>query len=299
MEEIRRADDAPGASPVLVDGDWALAHLHDPAVRFVEVDERASRGQYNHGHIPGAVNWRWEVDLQDPVRRDVPGPEALSALLARSGIGPLTHVVLYGDPDNWFAAYAYWLLRLYGWPRLSLLDGGRRFWIGSGLPVTRETPVVDPAVAHLPTPSDAFRAFHGEVLALAGHAANGAVLVDARSPAEYAGEVIAPPGMAETAQRPGHIPGAVSIPWDAAVRPDGTFRSPAELTALYEGEGITPDQDVITYCRIGERSSHSWFVLHELLGYPRVRNYDGSWTEWGSTVRAPIELGQAGGRLST
>jgi thiosulfate/3-mercaptopyruvate sulfurtransferase len=227
--------------------------------------------------------------LSDGIRRDIASPGDLSHLLSASGIGPETHIVLYGDNHNWFAAWAYWQLRLHGLERISLIDGGRKLWVARQLPLSAEEPQLEPTGFEVGEPSSELRAFRDELLARLGQDELG--LVDVRSPAEYSGEVLAPPGLSETAQRGGHIPGARSIPWAQAVRDDGTFKSAVELRALYEGAGITPDKDVVTYCRIGERSSHSWFVLHELLGYPRVRNYDGSWTEWGSMVGVPIERG--------
>jgi len=211
----------------------------------------------------------------------------MSRLLSESGIGPDTHIVLYGDNNNWFAAWAYWQLKLHGWERLSILNGGRRYWLDNGLPLSVDPPTYEPTGIELTEPSNELRAFRDDVMARLGDP--GATLVDVRSPAEFSGEVIAPPGMTETAQRGGHIPGAQSIPWAQTVREDGTFKDADALRALYEPKGVTPDKDVIAYCRIGERSSHSWFVLRELLGYPNVRNYDGSWTEWGSMVNVPIE----------
>jgi thiosulfate/3-mercaptopyruvate sulfurtransferase len=280
--------EAPGA---LVDADWARAHLDDPGVRFVEVDVDTTA--YDQSHIPGAVGWDWTSQLSDGIRRDIATRADLEALLRRSGIGSDTHVVLYGDNSNWFAAWAYWQLKLHGWARVSILDGGRRYWLDNGLPVTTDVPDHAPTSVTLPEADFGLRAFRDDILPRLGDP--GLVLVDVRSPAEFSGELIAPPGMTETAQRGGHIPGAASIPWAQAVAEDGRFKSPDALRALYTGSGVTPDKDVVAYCRIGERSSHSWFVLHELLGYPRVRNYDGSWTEWGSMVGVPIEKGQAAG----
>ena len=281
---------------VLVDVTWAVDHLDDPGVRFIEVDERSGRGRYGHGHIPGAVNWDWATQLCDPVERDVAGRQQLSGLLSDSGIKPDTHVVLYGDHENWFAAWAFWLLRRHGFERLSLLDGGRRYWIERQLPVSTVIPSYGASGIELAEPGDGLRAFRDELLGRLGDP--GLIFVDVRTPAEYTGEVIAPLGMTETAQRGGHIPGAVSIPWEEAIAEDGTFRSVPDLRAIYEARGVMPDRDVVTYCRIGERSSHSWFVLHELLGYPSVRNYDGSWTEWGSIIRAPIERAEVAAALS-
>ena len=270
---------------VLVSAEWAQQHLDDPNVRFVEVD--VDTAAYEQAHIPGAVGWDWTSQLSDGIRRDVASREEMSRLLSESGIGPDTHIVLYGDNNNWFAAWAYWQLKLHGWERLSILNGGRKYWLDNGLPLSVDPPTYEPTGIELTEPSNELRAFRDDVMARLGDP--GATLVDVRSPAEFSGEVIAPPGMTETAQRGGHIPGAQSIPWAQTVREDGTFKDADALRALYEPKGVTPDKDVIAYCRIGERSSHSWFVLRELLGYPNVRNYDGSWTEWGSMVNVPIE----------
>jgi thiosulfate/3-mercaptopyruvate sulfurtransferase len=270
---------------VLVSADWALEHLHDPAVRFVEVDVDTT--SYSQSHLPGAVGWDWTSQLADGVRRDIASREDFASLLSRSGIGPDTTVVLYGDNNNWFAAWAYWQLKLYGHRDVRILDGGRRYWLDHGLALTVDVPMYPETRYELPTADFGLRAFRDDILPRLGDSE--LALVDVRSAPEFNGEVIAPPGMTETAQRGGHIPGAVSVPWAQAVREDGTFLSAEELAALYGARGITPDKDVIAYCRIGERSSHTWFVLHELLGYRRVRNYDGSWTEWGSMVGVPIE----------
>ena len=273
------------ATRPLVSAEWALEHLADPGVRFVEVD--VDTAAYEQGHLPGAVGWNWTSQLADGLRRDIASRADLQALLQASGIDAGTHIVLYGDNNNWFAAWAYWQLRLHDVDPVSILDGGRKLWLDRGLPLTVEVAARARGSITLPEPDYALRAFRDDILPRLGEP--GFALVDVRSPAEYSGEVLAPPGLSETAQRGGHIPGAASIPWSQAAREDGTFKSPEELRALYAGKGITPDQDVIAYCRIGERSSHTWFVLHELLGYPRVRNYDGSWTEWGSMVGVPIE----------
>ena len=276
----------PGFSPdVLVDAAWAKAHLSDPAVRFVEVDVDTTA--FEQSHLPGAVGWNWTSQLADGIRRDIAGRDDFSALLSSSGIGPDTTVVLYGDNNNWFAAWAYWQLKLYGHKDTRILDGGRRYWLDNGLPVTTDVAAHAATGYRLPEPDFALRAFRDDILPRLDDAE--LRLVDVRSPAEFNGEIIAPPGMSETAQRAGHIPGAASIPWAQTVREDGTFKSADDLRAIYEAKGITPDKDIIAYCRIGERSSHSWFVLHELLGYRRVRNYDGSWTEWGSLIGVPIE----------
>lgn len=276
----------PGFSPdVLVDPTWAQEHLSDPKVRFVEVDVDTTA--YEQSHLPGAVGWNWTSQLADGIRRDIAGREDFSALLSGSGIGPDTTVVLYGDNNNWFAAWAYWQLKLYGHKDTRILDGGRRYWLDHGLPVTTDETSYAATGYSLPEPDFALRAFRDDILPRLDDPE--LRLVDVRSPAEFNGEIIAPPGMSETAQRAGHIPGAASIPWAQTVKEDGTFKSADDLRAIYEAKGITPDKDVIAYCRIGERSSHSWFVLHELLGYRRVRNYDGSWTEWGSLINVPIE----------
>jgi thiosulfate/3-mercaptopyruvate sulfurtransferase len=248
---------------------------------------------YARGHLPGALAVHWRDDLQDPVRRDFIGPEAFAALMDRLGVGNDTQVVLYGGNSNWFAAYAYWYFRFYGHRAVRLLDGGRKTWELEGRPLTTDVP--EPAPGHgyrVGGPAEEIRALRAQVLEAAG-SGDGAALVDVRSPEEYRGEVMAPPHLPqEAAQRPGHIPGAANIPWAKAVDPEkGTFLPAGQLRSLYEGQGLTPDREVIAYCRIGERSAHTWFVLHELLGYPRVRNHDGSWTEWGSLVGAPIKRG--------
>ncbi len=273
------------STDVLVDADWAQAHLNDPAVRFVEVDVDTTA--YEQSHIPGAVGWNWTSQLADGIRRDIASRADFSKLLSESGIAPDTTVVLYGDNNNWFAAWAYWQLKLYGHRDARILDGGRKYWLDHGLPLSIEAPIYKKTSYELPEPDFSLRAFRDDILPRVGDA--NLTLVDVRSPAEFNGEIIAPPGMTETAQRPGHIPGATSAPWAQTVREDGTFKGPDELRAHYTGKGVTPDKDVIAYCRIGERSSHTWFVLHELLGYDRVRNYDGSWTEWGSLIGVPIE----------
>ena len=273
------------AKDVLVSANWAKAHIDDPSVRFVEVDVDTTA--YDQSHIPGAVGCNWTSQLADGVRRDIASREEFGALLSEAGIGPDTTIVLYGDNNNWFAAWAYWQLKLYGVEHVKLLNGGRKFWLDNNLPLSTDVPTYPASGWELPEVDYSLRAFRDDILPRLGDTE--LALVDVRSPAEFVGEIIAPPGMSETAQRPGHIPGAASIPWAQTVREDGTFKSRDELSDLYEAKGITPDKDVIAYCRIGERSSHSWFVLHELLGYKRVRNYDGSWTEWGSMVGVPIE----------
>jgi len=269
----------------LVSPEWAQQHLDDPAVRFVEVD--VDTASYEQSHLPGAVGWDWTSQLSDGVRRDIVSREAFSRLLSESGIWPDTHIVLYGDNNNWFAAWAYWQLKLHGWEKVSLLNGGRKYWLDSNLPVSVDVPSYEPTGIELPEPDFSLRAFRDDILPRLGDP--DLSLVDVRSPAEFNGEIIAPPGMSETAQRAGRIPGATSAPWAQTVNEDGTFKSADELREHYAGKGVTADKDIVAYCRIGERSSHSWFVLHELLGYEKVRNYDGSWTEWGSMINVPIE----------
>jgi thiosulfate/3-mercaptopyruvate sulfurtransferase len=269
----------------LVSPEWAVERLNDRKVRFVEVD--VDTAAYDQSHLPGAVGWNWTSQLSDGIRRDVASREDLQKLLRESGVARDTHIVLYGDNNNWFAAWAYWQLKLHGWDKVSLLNGGRKYWLDNGLPLTTDAPKHQQTDVEIGKPSWELRAFRDDILPRLGE--RGLALVDVRSPAEYSGELLAPPGLSEAAQRAGHIPGAQSIPWAQTVREDGSFKSRDELKALYESKNVTPDKDVIAYCRIGERSSHSWFVLRELLGYPKVRNYDGSWTEWGSLVGVPIE----------
>lgn len=270
---------------VLVSTDWVQEHLNDPNVRLVEVDVDTTA--YDSGHIPGAIGFNWQTQLQHQVRRDIISREEFEDLLSESGIANEHTVVLYGDNNNWFAAYAFWLFTIYGHEKLYLMDGGRKKWLAEGRPLTTERPNYPRTQYRAKEPDLSIRAFSAQILPNLNSPEY--VLVDVRSPQEFTGEVIAPPGMTETAQRGGHIPGAVNIPWSQAVNEDGTFKSVEALRALYEPRGVTPDKHVIAYCRIGERSSHTWFVLRYLLGYPDVRNYDGSWTEWGNLVGAPIE----------
>ncbi len=270
----------------LVSTEWVAGHGKDSGVRVVEVDVDPSN--YEKGHVEGAVGWNWRKDLQAQVQRDIAGREELAALLGKSGITADTNIVLYGDNNNWFAAYAYWALKYYGHDKVQLVDGGRVKWEKEGRPYTTDVPSY-PATSyhfHGSTRED-IRAYKDHVQSKLGKAG----LVDVRSPKEYSGELLAPENLPqEGAQRGGHIPTAVSIPWGTAVNTDdGTFKSTEELKEIYGGKGISPDSEVIAYCRIGERSAHTWFVLKELLGYDDVRNYDGSWTEWGSSIRVPIE----------
>jgi thiosulfate/3-mercaptopyruvate sulfurtransferase len=270
---------------VLVSTEWVQQHLNAPSIRLVEVDVDTTA--YDSGHIPGAIGFNWQTQLQHQVRRDIITREEFEQLLSESGIGNEHTVVLYGDNNNWFAAYAFWLFRIYGHEKLYLMDGGRKKWVAENRPLTAERPSYPRTQYRAKEPDLSIRAFSTQVMQSLSNPR--VALVDVRSPQEFTGEVIAPPGMTETAQRGGHIPGAVNIPWSQAVNEDGTFKSEEELRALYAGKGVTPDKQVIAYCRIGERSSHTWFVLRYLLGYPDVRNYDGSWTEWGNLVGAPIE----------
>jgi thiosulfate/3-mercaptopyruvate sulfurtransferase len=275
------------AKDVLVEADWLEQHIDDESIRIVEVDENPDL--YTEAHIPGAIGFDWKQDLQDPIRRDFLGPQAFGELFAARGISNEHTIALYGDRSNWFAAYTYWYLKYYGHDKVVLLNGPREKWISDGRPTSVEVPSYPPATFTAQPGDEAIRARREEVLAAVGAPIK---LVDVRSPAEFAGEIIAPPGYEqEGAQRGGHIPGAASIPWSQAVREDGTFKSAQELRELYSGKGVLDGEDIIAYCRIGERSAHTWFVLHELLGRDRVKNYDGSWTEWGSLVGVPVETG--------
>ena len=271
---------------VLVDADWVEAHLHDPRVRLMEVDVDTTA--YEQGHIPGAVGFNWQKELQDQTIRAPLSQAHLEELMSRAGVSNDTTIVLYGDNNNWFAAWALWILKYYGHQDVRLLDGGRVKWLADKRELTTEVPSYPRTTYHAQSPDAAIRALRDQILAQLGR--NDIALVDVRSPAEYSGELLAPANLPqEGAQRGGHIPGAANIPWSQAVREDGTFKPADELRSLYEGKGVTANKEVIAYCRIGERSSHTWFVLHYLLGYPEVRNYDGSWTEWGSLIGVPIE----------
>ena len=274
---------------VLVETDEVARSLGNPSFKILEVDEDTEA--YARGHIPGALGVNWKSDLQDPLRRDFIGPEGFGALMDRLGIDNSDEVVLYGGNNNWFAAYAYWYFKYYGHERLKLMNGGRKKWQLEGRPLTSEPPKIAPSSGYrTATPREEVRALRGFVeLEVLGNPHCG--LVDVRSPEEYRGELLAPPHLPqEQAQKPGHIPGAKNIPWAKAVNAEtGAFLGLDALRDLYSGQGITPDKEIVAYCRIGERSAHTWFVLHELLGYPAVRNYDGSWTEWGSMVVVPVE----------
>jgi thiosulfate/3-mercaptopyruvate sulfurtransferase len=276
------------AKPVLVTTDWLADHLNDESVVIAEADENPDL--YDEGHIPGAVKLHWQDDLQDPVERDLVDKPTFERLMGERGISNETTVVLYGDRNNWFAAYAYWYLKTYGHEDVRLLDGGRQKWTDEGRELTAETPQAEQAEYSASERDESIRTYRDAVKEAIGEQTK--ALVDVRSPQEFAGDLIAPPGYEqEGAQRAGHIPTAASIPWATAVRDDGTFKSADELRELYESKGITPEKEVTAYCRIGERSAHTWFVLRELLGYEKVKNYDGSWTEWGNLVDVPIEKG--------
>ena len=270
----------------LVSTEWVAEHGGDANVRLVEVDVDTSA--YEQGHIAGAVGWNWQSQLQQPVQRDLATKEEIEQLLGSSGIGNDTTVILYGDNNNWFAAWAFWQLKYYGHGDVRLMNGGRVKWEAEGRPMTTESPSVS-AVSYTASEGDqSIRAYRDQVLSLVN--AGSISLVDVRSPAEFSGELLAPPAAPqEGSQRGGHIPGASNIPWGQAVAEDGTFKSADDLRALYGSQGIDGSRETIAYCRIGERSSHTWFVLTQLLGFENVRNYDGSWTEWGSIVGAPIE----------
>jgi thiosulfate/3-mercaptopyruvate sulfurtransferase len=274
------------ANEVLVTTEWLAANLGEAGVVVAEVDE--SPELYDEGHVPGAIKLHWKDDLQDPIERDLIDKASFERLMGSRGISNETTVVLYGDKNNWFAAYAYWYLKIYGHTDMRILDGGRQKWIDEGRELTTDVPSPSPVAYTASERDESIRVFRDEVLA--GLGAGEIELVDVRSPQEYSGELMAPPGYEqEGASRTGHIPGAWSIPWATAVRDDGTFKSADELTDIYGGKGVTADKEVRAYCRIGERSAHTWFVLRELLGYGNVKNYDGSWTEWGNLVDVPIE----------
>jgi thiosulfate/3-mercaptopyruvate sulfurtransferase len=275
------------AKDVLVEPEWLQEHLDDDGIRIVEVDENPAL--YAEAHIPGAIGFDWQKDLQDQVKRDFLGPREFGELFGKHGISNDHLIVLYGDRNNWFAAYTYWYLKYYGHDNVKLLNGPRERWIAEGRPTTTDVPSLPAATFTAQAGDDAIRAKRDEVQSALG---DGRKLVDVRSPQEYSGELIAMVGYEqEGAQRGGHIPGAASIPWAQAVREDGTFKSADELRELYGGKGVLSGDPIIAYCRIGERSAHTWFVLHELLGQDDVRNYDGSWTEWGNLVNVPIEKG--------
>ena len=273
------------AKDVLVETQWVQEHLNDDSIRIVEVDENPAL--YRDAHIPGAIGLDWQRDLQDQTRRDFLGPREFGDLFGRRGVSNDHTIVLYGDRNNWFAAYTYWYLKYYGHDRVLLMNGPREKWIEEGRPTTKDEPQFEPVTFRAQEPDRAIRARRDEVLERLN---SDTTLIDVRSPQEFSGELISMAGYEqEGAQRSGHIPGAASVPWAQAVREDGTFKSADELRELYASKGVSDGKETITYCRIGERSAHTWFVLHELLGHEDVKNYDGSWTEWGNLVDVPIE----------
>jgi thiosulfate/3-mercaptopyruvate sulfurtransferase len=281
---MAKAYSEPG---VLVSADWVEQHKNDANLRLVEVDVDTSA--YEQGHIAGAIAWNWQSQLCDNIRRDVLTEKAFEKLMSESGISAETTVILYGDNNNWFACYAFWQMKLYGHRDTRIMNGGRKKWLADNRPLTKDAPKC-PSTTYSGREADSsIRAFRDDVLqAIKESKFN---LVDVRSPDEYTGKVIAPPGMTETAQRGGHVPTAHNVPWALAVNEDGTFKDRDALLELYRSRGVTPFDHTIAYCRIGERSAHTWFVLKYLLGYPSVKNYDGSWTEWGNLVNAPITKG--------
>jgi thiosulfate/3-mercaptopyruvate sulfurtransferase len=270
---------------VLVTTDWVATHATDTSVRVVEVDVDTTA--YDQGHVPGATAWNWTTELCDTLVRDIVPARKLEELLGMSGIENKTTIVLYGDNNNWFAAWAFWQLKIYGHKDVRIMDGGRKKWLAEGRDLATDKPALTKATYKASAPDVSLRAFLPEVQQAVKNRSAG--LVDVRSPQEFTGEILAPPGLPETCQRGGHIPGAKSIPWSKACNDDGTFKSIDELRALSAAQGITAERPVIAYCRIGERSSHTWFVLKHLLGFEHVKNYDGSWTEWGNLVGAPVE----------
>lgn len=269
----------------VVSTDWAVENLTNTSVRFVEVDVDTTA--FETGHLAGAIGWNWKTELQDQLRRTISSKDDFEELLRRSGIKNDTTIVLYGDNNNWFAAWAYWLLKYYGHQDVRILDGGRKKWEAENRELTTEATEVEASEYVIGEIKSEYRAFRNDILPNLHTDAFG--LVDVRSPQEFTGEILAPPGLKELSQRAGHIPGASNIPWSTVVNEDGTFKEVDEIRKIYADQGINSDQQVITYCRIGERSAHSWFVLKELLGFADVRNYDGSWTEWGNLIDAPIE----------
>jgi thiosulfate/3-mercaptopyruvate sulfurtransferase len=281
------------ANDVVVEPEWLEQHLEDDAIRIVEVDENPAlyrKAYYREAHIPGAIGFDWKLELQDQVKRDFLEPEEFGRLFGSRGISNDHQIILYGDRNNWFAAYTYWYLKYYGHDNVKLLNGPRERWISEARPVTALQPRFAPATFTAMTRDDSIRARRDEVLSALDDDSH--VLVDVRSPREYSGELVSMPGYEnEGAQRGGHIPGAKSIPWGRAVTDDGRFKSADELREVYGAHGVLGGAPVITYCRIGERSAHTWFVLHELLGQPDVKNYDGSWAEWGNLIGVPIEKG--------
>ena len=281
------------ANDVLVSADWVEEHVEefqddDPAYRLIEVD--VDTEAYEEAHAPGAIGLNWETQLQDQTRREILSKEDFAEVMGEHGLTEDSTVVLYGDNSNWFAAYTYWQFKYYGHEDVKLMNGGRDYWLANDYPTTTDVPEFSSQAYTASGPYEGIRAYRADV---ENAMERGVPLVDVRSPEEFKGEILAPPGLQETAQRGGHIPGASNISWAATVNDDGTFKTADELRELYEADGVTDDQEVVAYCRIGERSSIAWFALHELLGYENVVNYDGSWTEWGNLVNAPIETGEA------
>ncbi len=273
----------------LVSTAWAIEHLNDPDKRFIEVDVDTTR--YDAGHLPGAVAFDWQSQLQDQVARDIISKVNFEKLASEAGITPQTTVILYGDTNNWFAAYAFWLFKYYGHEDVRLIDGGRKKLVAEGRQLVTDKPSCPKTTYKVNKVNGELRADRDYIRQRLGRTSEDFALVDVRSPAEFVGDIFAPPGMTETAQRPGHIPGAKNVPWATAVAEDGTFKLVPALQEIFGGKGVSTDKDVVTYSRIGERSCHTWFALKYLLGYPNVRNYYGSWTEWGSLVGAPIARG--------
>jgi thiosulfate/3-mercaptopyruvate sulfurtransferase len=274
---------------VLVETDWVATHGNDPGVRLVEVDVDAA--SYEEGHVPGAVGWNWAKQLCDTRTRDILSPQAFERLMCESGISRDTRVVLYGDSNNWFAAWAFWQMKIYGHSAVQLMNGGRNKWLAEGRDLTTDAPSIVPARYEAGAPDLSLRAMLSQVQAAS--AGRRAHMVDVRSAAEFTGELLAPPGLPETCQRGGHIPGARNVPWGKVCNEDGSFKSYDDLKKLYADVGVDGTRPIIAYCRIGERSSHTWFALKYLLGFADVTNYDGSWTEWGNLVQVPIERGAA------
>jgi thiosulfate/3-mercaptopyruvate sulfurtransferase len=274
---------------VLVSTEWVAAHANDPNVRIAEVD--VDTKAYDEGHVPGAIGWAWNTQLCDTLQRDILSQEKFEELMSSSGVTPDTTLVIYGDNNNWFAAWALWQAKIYGHRDVRLMNGGRKKWLAESRELSKDAPQVRQISYQGKSADLSLRAFLPQVQA--AHSTRSAAMVDVRSPQEFTGEILAPPGLPETCQRGGHIPGARNIPWGKAANDDGTFKSADELRALYGAEGIDGSKPVIAYCRIGERSSHTWFVLKYLLGFENVTNYDGSWTEWGNLVGAPVERGAA------
>ena len=274
---------------VLVSTQWVTDHINDPGVRIVEVD--VDTKAYDEGHVPGAIAWAWNTQLCDTTRRDILSKTQIEELMSASGVSPDTTLIIYGDNNNWFAAWAMWQAKIYGHRDVRLMNGGRKKWLSEGRELSTDTPQITRTKYTAAEADLSLRAFLPQVQAALTKGST--VLVDVRSPKEFTGEILAPPGLPETCQRGGHVPGARNIPWGEACNEDGTFRSADELRKIYGAAGIDASKNVIAYCRIGERSSHTWFVLKYLLGFDNVTNYDGSWTEWGNLVGADVERGTA------